>query len=97
MFIPDPESWLLSITDPWSRIQQEQQIFCPTILVAANITRKLFYFWSGKEKSSAKLQRIVVLFIIIQKIVTDISKIWVWDPDKTYFGSRVRDLQHWAS
>jgi hypothetical protein len=46
-----------------------------------------------KKKIWANFQRIIELFS--QKVVTKLSKIWVWDPgsgirdpEKTYFGSR---------
>jgi hypothetical protein len=38
---------------------------------------KLFYFWNAEEKSWANFQRIIEIFT--QKIVTKLSKIWVWD------------------
>ncbi len=57
-----------------------------------------------KKKIWANFQRIIELFT--QKIVTKLSKIWVWDPraeirdpEKTYSGSRIQgsnpDPQHW--
>jgi hypothetical protein len=48
-----------------------------------------------KKKIWANFQRIIELFT--QKIVTKLSKIWVWDPgseiqdpEKTYSGSRIQ-------
>jgi hypothetical protein len=43
-----------------------------------------------KKKNRASFQRIVELFT--QKFVTNLPKIWVWDPGyrKTYSGSRIR-------
>jgi hypothetical protein len=48
-----------------------------------------------KKKMLANFQRIIELFT--QKIVTKLSKIWVWDPgseirdpEKTYSGSRIQ-------
>jgi hypothetical protein len=48
-----------------------------------------------KEKIWAKFQRIFEVFT--QKIVTKLSKIWVWDPgseildqEKSYSGSRIQ-------
>jgi hypothetical protein len=48
-----------------------------------------------KKKIWANFQRIMELFT--QKIVTKLSKIWVWDPgseirdpEKTYSGSRIQ-------
>jgi hypothetical protein len=49
-----------------------------------------------KKKLWASFQRIIDLFT--QKFVTNLSKIWVWDPgseirdsEKTYSGSRISD------
>jgi hypothetical protein len=47
-----------------------------------------------KKKVGANFQRIMELFT--QKIVTKLSKIWVWDPrsgirKKTYSGSQIPD------
>jgi hypothetical protein len=49
-----------------------------------------------KKKIWANFQRIIELFT--QKIVTKLSKIWVWDPgseirdpEKTHSGSRIPD------
>ncbi len=39
---------------------------------------ELFYFWNVEEKNLGHFQRIIELFT--QKIVTKLSKIWVWDP-----------------
>jgi hypothetical protein len=48
-----------------------------------------------KKKIRANFQRIIELFT--QKIVTKLSKIWIWDPrsgirdpEKTYSGSRIQ-------
>jgi hypothetical protein len=39
-----------------------------------------------KKNIWANFQRILELFT--QKIVTKLSKIWIWDPENTYSGSR---------
>jgi hypothetical protein len=56
---------------------------------------ELFYFEMLKKKIWANFQRIIELFS--QKMVTKLSKIWVWDPGseirdpvKTYSGSRIQ-------
>jgi hypothetical protein len=63
---------------------------------------RYFIFDQIKKKKRANLQLTVVLFI--QKIVTKLSKMWVWDPaseirdlETTCFGSRISasDPQHW--
>jgi hypothetical protein len=54
-----------------------------------------------KKKIWANFQRTIELFT--QKIVTKLSKIWVWDPgskiwdpEKTYSGSRIQESKrHW--
>jgi hypothetical protein len=55
-----------------------------------------FIFEMLTKKIWANFQRIIEL--ITQKIVTKLSKIWVWDPgseirdpEKTYSGSRIRN------
>jgi hypothetical protein len=60
-----------------------------------------FSFGVLKKKSWATFQRIIELFT--QKIVTKLSKIWVWnlrseirDPEKTYSGSMIQgSKRHW--
>ncbi len=73
---------------------------------AINFTKlNYFIFEMLKKKNWANFQRIIELFT--QKIVTKLSKIWVWDPGsgKVYSGSRIQeskrhripdpDPQHW--
>jgi hypothetical protein len=84
-------SW---ITDPdlVSRIQKQQQkrgvkkICCHNFLCSHKFhkTANYFSFEVLKKKISANFQRIIELFT--QKIVTKLSKIWIWDP-----GSEIRD------
>ncbi len=93
-----PGSW---IPDLGSRIQKQQQkrgvkkIFCHTFLCSHKFHKIEHYFSFEvlKKKIWAHFQRIIELFT--QKIVTKLSKIWVWDPgseiqdlEKTYSGSR---------
>jgi hypothetical protein len=91
MFIPDPGSWFLPIPDLGSPIQKQQQ--------KRGVKKKIFYtflcshkfhkienyisFEVLKKKIWDSFQRIIKLFA--QKIVTKLSKIWVWDP-----GSAIR-------
>ncbi len=111
MFIPDPGSWFLPIPDPGSRIpdlgsriQKQQQkrgvkkIWCHTFLCSHKFHKLVYYFSFEvlKKKIWANFQRIIELFT--QKIVTKLSKVWVWDPgseirdpEKTYSGSRIPD------
>jgi hypothetical protein len=92
MFIPDPESPIPIFTHPGSRIQKPQQkrgvkkICCHNFL-CSHIFHKIATYYSFemlKKKIWANFQRIIELFT--QKIVTKLSKIWVWDP-----GSEIRD------
>jgi hypothetical protein len=103
MFIPDPETWFLPIPDPGSRIQKQQQkrgmkkicfytIFCS---YKFHKIENYFIFEMLKKIIWANFQRIIELFT--QKIVSKLSKIWVWDPgseirdpEKTYSGSRIK-------
>ncbi len=89
MFIPDPGSWFLPIPDPGSRIPDpktgrkergEKKNFVKYFFVATNFTKcKIINFWTAQEKIWAKFQRIMELFT--QKVVTKLSKIWIWDPE----------------
>ncbi len=86
MFIPDPGSWFLPILDPGSRIQKQQW----KTLVKKNLLSYLFFgvinftklnyfiFEMLKKKIWANFLSIIELFT--QKIVSNLSKIWVWDP-----------------
>jgi hypothetical protein len=84
MFIPDP--------DYPSRIQKQQQkrgvkkFFCNTFLCSHKFHKieNYFSFEEQKKKILTNFLRIIELFT--QKIVTMLSKIWVWDP-----GSGIRD------
>ncbi len=92
MLIPDPGSWFLPIPDPGSREQKRgvKKICCHNFLCSHKFHKIATYFGFEvlKKKIWASLQRIIELFT--QKIVTKLSKIWVWDPGswKIYSGSR---------
>jgi hypothetical protein len=86
MFIPDPKYWILVFTHPGSWIQNQQQkrgvkkicfhtLFCSHKF---HVIENYFIFEMPKKKILANFQRIIELFT--QKIVTKLSKIWVWDP-----------------
>ena len=104
-----PGSLFLPIPDPGSRIQKQQQkrgvknffghsgtCFCSHKF---HKIENYFIFEMLKEKIWANFQRIIELFT--NKVVTKLSKIWVWDPGseirdprsgirkKTYSGSRI--------
>ncbi len=89
MFIPDPGSWFLPIPDPGSKNSNKRvkgknllsYLFC---LHKFHIIENYLIFEMLKKKIWANFQRIIELFI--QKSVTKLSKIWVWDP-----GSEIRD------
>ncbi len=86
MFIP-----ILIFTHPGSRIQKQQQkrgvkkISCHTLFCSHKFHQieNCFIFEMMKKIVWANFQRIIELFN--QKIVTKLSKIWVWDP-----GSEIR-------
>ncbi len=87
--IPDPGS---RISDPGSRIQKQQQKRGVKKNISHNFLcshkfHKIVNYFSFKvpqKKTWANFQRIKELFT--QKIVTKLSKIWVWDP-----WSKIRD------
>ncbi len=70
-------------------------VFYPSQIPRFHKIENYFIFEMLKKKIWANFQRITELFI--QKIVTKLSKIWVWDlgseiqdPEKTYSGSRIQ-------
>jgi hypothetical protein len=79
--IPDPDCY-----PTWIPIQKQQQkrgvkkICCHTFFCRHkfHIIENYFIFEMLKKKISANFQKIIELFT--QKIVTKLSKIWVWDP-----------------
>jgi hypothetical protein len=81
--ISDPGS---RISDPGSRIQKQLQkrgvkkICCHNFLCSHKLHKiaNYFSFEVLKKKIWANFQRLVELFT--QKIVTKLSKIWIWDP-----------------
>jgi hypothetical protein len=88
LFIPDPGYWFLPIPYLGSWIpdlknSNERQGWKKLAVIPFFWSHKfhkieLFYFWNVDEKIWANFQRIIELFT--QKIVTKLSKIWVWDP-----------------
>jgi hypothetical protein len=81
-----PGSRIRIFSHPGSRIQKQQQkrgvkkIFCHTFLCSHKFHKieNYFSFEVLKKKIWANFQRIKELFT--QKIVTKLSKIWLWDP-----------------
>ncbi len=81
-----PGSRILIFTHPGSRIQKQQQkrgvkkISCHNSLCTHKFHKiaNYFSFEVLKKKIWANFQRIIELFT--QKIVTKLSKIWIWDP-----------------
>ncbi len=72
-----------------------KKIWCHTFLCSHKFHKIVHYFSFEvlKKKIWANFQRIIEFFA--QKIVTKLSKVWVWDPgseirdpEKTYSGSR---------
>jgi hypothetical protein len=111
MFIPDPDFYPSRIpifTHPGSRISDpgsknsnkregRKKICCHNFLCSHKLHKiaNYFSFEVVKKKFWANFQRIIELFT--QKIVTKLSKIWIWDPgseirdpEKTYSGSRIQ-------
>ncbi len=78
MFFPDPGSWFLPIADP----KKVPSHFCCHIFPKI----KIIFFLAG-EKLCAHFQRIIDLFYPIKCLLV---KIWVWDPEKSYSGSRIQ-------
>ncbi len=85
-----PGSRILIFTHPGSRIQKQQQKKGAKKIGCQNFTNftklQLFYFFNAEKKNWSNFQKILELFT--QKIVTTLSKIWVWDPGsgKNLFG-----------
>jgi hypothetical protein len=91
MFIPDPGSWFLPIPDPGSKKSNKKEgwkkICCHAFFCSHkfHLIKIDFIFEMLKKKIWDNFLWIIELFT--QKIVTKLSKIWVWDP-----GSAIRDL-----
>jgi hypothetical protein len=76
--------------------RSEKQFIVIPFFGAINFPKlNYFIFEMLKKKIWANFQRIIELFT--QKIVTNLSKIWVWDPgseirdpEKPYSGSRIQ-------
>ncbi len=92
MFIPDPDFYPSRIPDPGSRITDPgsknsnkregwKKICCHTFLCSHKFHKIVNYFSFEvfKKKIWANFQRIIELFN--QKIVSKLTKIWVWDRD----------------
>jgi hypothetical protein len=81
MFIPDPDFFPSRIPDPKTATKERgEKKNCHTFLCSHKFHKIVHYFsFEGlKEKIWASFQRIIELFT--QKIVTKLSKIWIWDP-----------------
>ncbi len=83
-------------THPGVRIQKQQQkrggkkICCHKFYKIANY----FSFEVLKKKIWANFHRIIELYT--QKIVTKLSKIWIWDPESGKNLFWIPDPQHWS-
>jgi hypothetical protein len=105
MFIPDPGSWFLPIPDPGSRIPDpktatkergEEKFVVIAFYVAKNFTKlQITLVWSAEEKNLGQSSKNYRTFY--PKIVTKLSKIWIWDPgseiwdpEKNYSRSRIQ-------
>ncbi len=94
-------SWFLPIPDPGSKNSNKREgwkkIWCHTFLCSHKFHKLEHYFSFEvlKKKIWSNFHRIIERFT--QKIVTKLSKVWVWDPgseirdpEKTYSGSRIQ-------
>ncbi len=79
MFIPDPDFYPSRISKN-SNKREGGKNCCYTFLCSHKFHKIAHYFSFDvlKKKIWANFQRIMVLFT--QKIVTKLSKIWLWDP-----------------
>jgi hypothetical protein len=94
--IPDLGSWIPAPKTA-TKERGEKKFFVIPFYVATNFTNLniILVLKCWRKKFLANFQRIIELFT--QKIVTKLSKIWVWDPrseirdpEKTYSGSQVQ-------
>ncbi len=82
--IPDPDFYPSRISDPGSKNSNKREgwkkISCHNFLCSHKFHKiaNYFSFEVLKKKIWANFQRIIELFT--QKIVTKLSKIWIWDP-----------------
>ncbi len=86
--LPDPDFYPFRIPDPNTATKENVKNFFLSSFLCSHKFHKIennFYFEVLKKKIWANFQRIVEFFT--QKIVSKFSKIWVWDPGKTYSGS----------
>jgi hypothetical protein len=96
MFIRDPGSRIPDLKKQQKRGVKQKLVVI--LFFCSHKFHKIEYYYIFemlKKKIWAKFQRIIEVFT--QKIVTKLSKIWVWDqgseirdPEKTYSGSRIR-------
>jgi hypothetical protein len=104
MFIPD--SVFLPIPDLGSRNSNRDRGVKKFVVIPFFWSHKFhkienyFIFEMLKKKIWASFQRIIELFT--QKLVTKISKIWVWDPgseirdpEKTYSRTRIQESKRY--
>jgi hypothetical protein len=81
MFISDPDFFPSRIPDPKTATKEKgEKKICHTFLCNHKFHKieNFFSFEVLKKKIWANFQRIIELFT--QKIVTKLSKIWLWDP-----------------
>jgi hypothetical protein len=83
MFIPDLESRIPDPKTAMKDIGEKKFVVIPFFGVINFTKLNYFIFKMVKKKIWANFQRIIELFT--QKIVSKLSKIWVWDP-----GSEIR-------
>jgi hypothetical protein len=96
--IPDPDFFPSRIPHPKTATKERgEKKICHTFLCSHKFHKieNYFSFEVLKKKIWANFQRIIELFT--QKIVTKLSKIWLWDSGsgKTLFRIPDPDPQHW--
>jgi hypothetical protein len=103
--IPDPDFYPSRIPDPKTATKERLKknlMSYRTFLFSYKFHKIVHYlsFEVQKKKIWANFQRIIELFA--QKIVTKLSKVWVWDPGSRIQGSKRHripdpDPQHCSS
>ncbi len=98
--IPDPDFYPSRIPDPGYKNSSKREgwkklVVIPFFVAIISQNWKLFYFWNAEEKNFGQFSK--NYRTLYPKIVTKLSKIWVWDPgseirdpEKTFSGSRIQ-------
>ncbi len=82
MFIRDPGSWFLPIPDPKTAMKdkgEKKLVVIPFFWSHKFHKIEPFYFWNVEENNLGQFSKNSRTFYL-KKIVSKLSKIWVWDP-----------------